>query len=94
MFVLCIGREKNVFATKPNLDFLVYDGITSCPVCMSHRSRSPRMELTYVVRAHVCACARSFACPYLSVRVCMYSCVSACVRKCSRVSGTTSLQTR
>ena len=47
-----------------------------CPEYRSHRSCSPRMELTYVVRAH--ACALACPCPRVSacVRVCPYVSVS------------------
>ena len=31
-----------------------YGGITTCPVCSTHRSRFPSRKLIYVVRAHAC----------------------------------------
>ena len=56
----------------------------SCPVCRSHRSRSPRRELIYVVRA--CACV------FVRVRVCPQ--VFACVRMCSQNGQNKSKQTK
>ena len=52
------------------------------PYSRSHRSLSPRRELTYVARA----CARV----HVRVSKCVYVCVSAFVRLCPRVSASVS----
>ena len=66
-------------------------------------SRSPHMELTYVVRAHACTRSCSHACPCDRVCPCVSVCVRVCVRVCPKVfacvrhdkfSDTVSLQTR
>ena len=70
----------------------------SCPVCRSHMSRSPRMELTYVVSTHACARARSHACPCSCVCVCVHVCPCVSVdlspSDCATCKGTASVSTR
>ena len=90
-----LSEGGGLFPSLTSLDTRSYGGITSCLVCRSHRSRSSRMELTYVVRVHecACACARSCArscvrvCPRVSVCVRVCPCVPVCVRMCSCLSA-------